>query len=147
MGLLNNNTGYILVIDEHLSKVEIESIRNTFYSYITNNENLNDSHTIIFGLITFSSTVSIYQIGLSGIASANVYNPNSSNSLSLLLQYDLKERSFLGYNSDGCRTIYQCLTALCSNSTNSTSSSTKTTTTENGNDDTHKNYSSRKEYL
>merc|ERR1712151_1196360 len=83
-----------------------------------------NNKTMLFSLITFSSSISTYQIGLSGIASCDVYKPcyNSSNTTTKVEEQfinDIKERSFIGYDIDGCTNLYQCLTALCS-STNDT---------------------------
>lgn len=135
----NNNKGccYVIVIDENISTDQMISLSQRFEHFF-NDKNNNTQ----LGIIMYSKTVSIYQVGLgfSGICSCDVYpadddddikkgGMNNSPSNNLLM----KDRSYLAQVKDGGKEtlllIMKAILGMTKKDKAATTSSTSSTTT------------------
>lgn len=90
---------YILLVDENLSPKDGQAIAPAveaiFKEQIANAEDGDAHPKARIGLVVFGKSVSIYQLGFSGLASADVYMPNESDADNTVFDAAVEKRSYL----------------------------------------------------
>jgi hypothetical protein len=114
---LVNSCTYVLVVDGNLAGNEAKEIvtaMQTFCKELIVHEQ--SPLKVNLGLIVFDKVISMYQLGLSGMASADVYTPEEANEESTLVKRKntMQHRSYLlsVEPGDDLSSLWRCLSAV-----------------------------------
>jgi hypothetical protein len=105
---------FVLVVDGNLERDEVMAVVSAIQSCVA------DAHqqysTFHLGLVVFDKVVAMYQLGLSGLASADIYTPVEANDEETLLsrKSGMERRSYLTqvHPGDDLSSLWQCLSAV-----------------------------------
>lgn len=114
---------YVLVVDGNLERDEVMAVVSAIQSCVA------DAHqqysTLHLGLVVFDKVVAMYQLGLSGLASADIYTPVEANDEETLLSRNsgMGRRSYLTQvqPGDDLSSLWRCLSAVFGVSVETTS--------------------------
>ena len=117
-GAIPNSQSYILVLDGNLPCDEVKAVATTMQTLLL--EQVGRGVHVQAALVIFDEVVSIYQLGITGMASADVYTPiqedNEELDEELLIQRRLRmeNRSYFVQvaSQDDLATLWLCLSAV-----------------------------------
>jgi hypothetical protein len=105
---------YVLVVDGNLERDQVMAVVSAIQSCVA------DAHkqysTLHLGLVVFDEVVAMYQLGLAGLASADIITPVEANDEETLLsrKVGMERRSYLTQvqPEDNLSSLWQCLSAV-----------------------------------
>lgn len=125
----DNSCTYILVVDGNLAGEEAKAVISAMQSFF-DDLFTNDLHpaNIHLGLIVFDKVIAMYHLGLSGMASADIFTPEEANDEESLVKKKSgrEARSYLTHvqPGDDLSSLWRCLSAVFGVSVESTQEDT-----------------------
>ena len=105
---------FVMVVDGNMDREEALAVASSMQSALS--QSLNQYEKIFLGLVVFDRNVSIYQLGLSGMATADVFTPEESNDEAALLgrKNIMEDRSYLAEieSEEDMTCLWRCLAAI-----------------------------------
>jgi hypothetical protein len=107
---------YVLCVDANLARDEATGVFSAIQAFFRDLSSSEQHCKINLGLVVFDKVVSMYQLGLSGMASADIFTPSEANDEEMLLarKNDMEHRSYLAHVEPGdeLTSLWRCLSAV-----------------------------------
>jgi hypothetical protein len=105
---------FVMVVDGNMDREEALAVASSMQSALA--QALKQYSKLFLGLVVFDKNVAIYQLGLSGMATADVFTAAESNDEATLLgrKNIMEDRSYLAHidSEDSMTCIWRCLAAV-----------------------------------